>query len=259
MSGVIRNRWDGLRRYTAARLAGGRAGNAQTTEAQLRFQLDHARARDAVLHPLDTGRLAQDLQDSGLPVFTVQSAADNRALYLQRPDLGRRLRDTDHEVLATHKGTAEIAVAVVDGLSSIAVERHAAALLQRLLPQLREAGYSLAPLTLANQGRVALGDDIGEALGARLVLVLIGERPGLSSPDSLGIYLTYAPCPGRLDSERNCISNIRPPEGLDYQRAADTCLYLCRNALRRQLSGVRLKDDSLELAQAGSEQIPFFR
>ncbi len=257
MSAITPNSWRSLRRFTAARIGGGRAGNALPTRENLAFALDHARARDAVHQQLDMAALADALQGFELPVIAVHSAAADRATYLQRPDLGRRLLPADRNKLQALAGDAEIAIVVADGLSSLAVQAHAPALLGELLPLLRAQGLRLAPLVLVEQGRVAIGDDIAGALGARLSLLLIGERPGLSSPDSLGLYLTWAPRPGRVDAERNCISNVRPPEGLSYARAAETCLYLCRNALRRQLSGVRLKDDSLTLEGPGSRRVPF--
>ncbi|TGD75099.1 ethanolamine ammonia-lyase subunit EutC [Mangrovimicrobium sediminis] len=262
MSDITRNRWDSLRQYTPARIATGRVGHAQPTRAQLQFQLDHARARDAVWHPLDSAQLAERLLKLGPPVLRVNSEVSDRAQYLQRPDLGRRLARADRSRLESAvgaAGAADVAIAVVDGLSSIAVETHAAPLLERLLPALRDNGLKLAPLSIVAQGRVAIGDEIGEALGARLSLVLIGERPGLSSPDSLGLYLTFGPRRGRVDAERNCVSNIRPPHGLDYERAVETCLYLCRNALQRRLSGVQLKDDSVVVDSPRTQRVPFFR
>ena len=259
MSEITRNRWHSLRRFTSARIAPGRAGNALPTAANLQFQLDHARARDAVHRPLDRAALVEDLQPLGLPLINVHSRADNRAVYLQRPDLGRQLRDEDKATLQATTGDNDIAVVIVDGLSSTAVQQHAAPFLQILIPQLQDNGFGLFPLILVEQGRVAIGDDIGALLGSRLALVVIGERPGLSSPDSLGVYLTYDPRPGRADSDRNCISNIRPPEGQGYRQAADTCVYLCRNAMLKQLSGVKLKDDSVTLEQSRTEKIPFFR
>ena len=260
MNGVTRNRWDGLRAYTAARIAPGRAGNGLPTESHLRFQLDHARARDAVQLPLDTDAVTAALQRLGQQVLLVSSKAADRGSYLQRPDLGRQLAGDDLERLAALQLHTDIAVVVADGLSSRAVHEHAAPLLQQLLPALSGQGFSLAPLVLVEQGRVAIGDEIGAALGARLSLLLIGERPGLSSPDSLGVYLTFDPRPGRVDAERNCVSNIRPPHGLGYERAADTCLYLIRSALRRGISGVALKDDSVTLEHGeGERRVTFFR
>jgi len=219
-----------LRAFTPARVAIGRTGDSLPTAELLRFQLDHARARDAVHEPLDPASLA-------VPHVLVRSAAPDRATYLRRPDLGRRLApDAD----LAH-GDYDAAFVVVDGLSAPAVHRHALPLLEAVTPLL--ASWRLAPLTVVLQGRVAIGDEIGERLGARLVVVLIGERPGLTSPDSLGAYLTWDPRPGRTDADRNCISNIRP-EGLSYQAAAGTLVFLMAAARSRRLSGVALKDES---------------
>jgi ethanolamine ammonia-lyase small subunit len=224
-----------LKAFTPARVDLGRAGHSIPTEELLRFQLDHARARDAVHAELDPGSL-------GLPHALLRSAAPDRATYLRRPDLGRVLNDDSRAKLA--RGPYDAAIVVVDGLSALAVERHVPPLLEELTPGL--SSLALAPLTLVLQGRVAIGDEIGELLGARLVLVLIGERPGLSSPDSLGAYITWDPRPGRTDAERNCISNIRA-EGLSYPAAAQTVLMLIRAAQSRRLTGVDLKLDGLEL------------
>jgi ethanolamine ammonia-lyase small subunit len=219
-----------LRSFTPARVGIGRTGDSLPTAELLRFQLDHARARDAVHEPLDPASL-------GVPHVLVRSAAPDRATYLRRPDLGRRLApDTQLQ-----RGDYDAAFVIVDGLSAPAVHRHAVPLLEAVTALL--ATWRLAPLTVALQGRVAIGDEIGERLGARLVVVLIGERPGLTSPDSLGAYLTWDPRAGRTDAERNCISNIRP-EGLSYQAAAGTLVFLMAAARSRRLSGVALKDES---------------
>jgi ethanolamine ammonia-lyase small subunit len=219
-----------LRAFTPARVGIGRTGDSLPTSELLRFQLDHARARDAVHEPLDPASL-------GVPHVLVRSAAPNRATYLRRPDLGRRLAvDTQ-----LPRGDYDAAFVIVDGLSAPAVHRHAVPLLDAVTPLLES--WRLAPLTVALQGRVAIGDEIGARLGARLVVVLTGERPGLTSPDSLGAYLTWDPRPGRTDAERNCISNIRP-EGLSYQAAAGTLVFLMSAARSRRLSGVALKDES---------------
>jgi ethanolamine ammonia-lyase small subunit len=219
-----------LRAFTPARVGIGRTGDSLPTSELLRFQLDHARARDAVHEPLDPASL-------GVPHVLVRSAAPDRATYLRRPDLGRRLAvDTQ-----LPRGDYDAAFVIVDGLSAPAVHRHAVPLLDAVTPLLES--WRLAPLTVALQGRVAIGDEIGARLGARLVVVLTGERPGLTSPDSLGAYLTWDPRPGRTDAERNCISNIRP-EGLSYQAAAGTLVFLMSAARSRRLSGVALKDES---------------
>lgn len=223
-----------LRAFTNARVALGRSGHSLPTAELLRFQLDHARARDAVHQALDPRSLP--------PHVLVRSAASDRATYLRRPDLGRRL--SDDSAASLMPGNYDAALVVADGLSALAVERHAPPLLDALLPKLE--GWRLPPLHVVLQGRVAIGDEIGQRLGASLVVLLIGERPGLTSPDSLGLYLTWAPRPGRTDAERNCISNVRP-EGLDYALAAHKLHFLMQEARARRLSGVALKEDALLL------------
>jgi ethanolamine ammonia-lyase small subunit len=203
----------------------------------LDFQLAHARARDAVHYPLDSAALVREL-GSGI---VVKSAARDRAEYLRRPDLGRRLSDESRALLETHKGAYEAAFVLVDGLSALAVHRHAPG----LLAAVRE--ISQAPVTVVEQGRVAIGDEIGAVLGASVAVVLIGERPGLSSPDSLGVYLTWGPRAGRTDAERNCISNIRA-EGLSTGAAAELLRLLMTESRARRLSGVRLKPNQTFLS-----------
>ncbi|PPQ31574.1 ethanolamine ammonia-lyase [Rhodoblastus sphagnicola] len=241
MSEVTKNPWTELRRLTAARIALGRAGTSLPTSAHLDFQFDHARARDAVHRPLDADAVEAALHAQNLDVFRVHSAAPDRATYLQRPDLGRRLDESSREKLQPNP--CDLALVVADGLSSLAIETNVAPFLAVLLPMLRQENFTLGPVALAAQSRVALGDEIGQALGAKIVLVLIGERPGLSSPDSMGLYLTYAPQKGRTDADRNCISNIRP-EGLTYTAAARKTIYLLGAAQKRGLSGVQLKDET---------------
>jgi ethanolamine ammonia-lyase small subunit len=234
-----------LRALTPARVGLERTGVSLRTGDQLKFQRAHAQARDAVHARLDVAQLAAALgQLSGLPVLRLHSAATDRASYLQRPDLGRRLDAESRAALAP--GTWELVIVVADGLSALAVERHAAPLLAELLPRLN--GWRVAPLCLVEQGRVAIADEIGAALGARLSVVLIGERPGLSSPDSLGAYITFDPRPGRNDAERNCISNIRA-EGLSYKQAAGQLSYYLHEARRLQLTGIGLKDESHSLGE----------
>lgn len=228
-----------LRAFTPARVALGQTGHSVPTAELLRFQLDHARARDAVHQPLDPRLL-------GLPHLLLRSAAPDRATYLRRPDLGRALSPESCALLA--KGDYDAAIVIADGLSAPAVQRHAAPLLDALLPRLPEEEWRLAPLVVALQARVAIGDEIGSALGARQVVVLIGERPGLTSPDSLGIYLTWEPRPGRADADRNCISNVRA-EGISYDLAAHKLHFLMREARVRKLSGVRLKEDAPALPE----------
>ncbi len=234
--------WEELRAHTSARIALGRVGSSLPTTEVLRFGLAHAQACDAVHHPLDVDAVHAELKQAGFRLLRVASQAPDRHCYLLRPDLGRRLTASSRALLEQQDATAELAVVIADGLSAIAVQRHAVALLQEFRGRFA-ADWIKVPVLLAEQGRVALGDDIGEALGARLVIVLIGERPGLSAPDSLGIYLTFAPRVGRMDSERNCISNVRP-EGLSCALAAQRLDYLARESLRLRLSGIALKDNS---------------
>ncbi|HEX6902152.1 MAG TPA: ethanolamine ammonia-lyase subunit EutC [Thermoanaerobaculia bacterium] len=238
-----RDPWERLAALTPARVALGRAGAGLPTRELLRFELAHAQARDAVEQPLDVASLRAELAAAGLPVLHAASRAADRRVYLQRPDLGRRLDAASARELAAPGGTAgfDLAIVVADGLSALAVQRHAAPAVAALLPLL--AGLRIAPLVLATQARVALADEVGALLGARLALILLGERPGLSSPDSLGAYLTYAPRVGRRDAERNCVSNIRPA-GLPPDRAARKLAWLIREALGRELTGVRLHDES---------------
>jgi len=248
--------WAALRQLTAARIALGRVGASLPTAEVLRLGLAHAQARDAVHTPLDFAALSLTLQADGWLPLQVRSQALTRQNYLLRPDLGRRLHPDDANRLRQHAGpnpTCELAIVVADGLSSAAVQQHAAPLLAALKAHL-QTDWAATPLVLAEQGRVAIGDDIGELLGARLVVILIGERPGLSSPASLGIYITYSPHVGRMDSERNCISNVRP-EGLPYDQAAHKLAWLCRAALRGQVTGVALKDDSPAYGLAGMAPI----
>jgi ethanolamine ammonia-lyase small subunit len=227
-----------LRRLTPARVGLGRSGPAQTTDDVLAFALAHARARDAVHVALDADALASAVKALGHEVLRVASAAPDRRTYLLRPDLGRTL--AQGAGLAADR-PSDLAIVLADGLSAQAVQAHAPPLLAALAPRL--AGLTLAPVTIALQARVALGDAVGQALRGRAVLVLIGERPGLTSPDSLGCYLTFDPSPGRTDAERNCVSNIRP-EGLGCDAAASRLAWLIRQALSRRLTGVGLKDES---------------
>ncbi len=231
---------------TPARVALRRTGASLTTEEVLRFQLACAEARDAVHVPLDVEALAAAILSLGCKVVRVETQAAVREVYLRRPDLGRILEPDGARRLdkLRHSGF-DIAVVIGDGLSSRAVTNNAVPLLSRLTPKFLDTGLRLAPVVIAAGARVALGDEIGERLGARLVLVLIGERPGLSSPDSLGAYLTYAPRRGLTDAERNCVSNIRGG-GLDVERASSKLDWLVMKALAAGLSGVRLKDESGE-------------
>ena len=226
-----------LRALTPARVGLGRSGVSQLTRDVLSFQLSHAQARDAVHAQLDAAALAEAIGVAiSRPVLRLHSTAADRAEYLQRPDLGRRLDDTGRAALARRSGEdVDLAIAMADGLSALAMEQHAVPLLERLLPRLGE--WKLAPLCVIEQGRVAIGDEIGELLKARLTVVLIGERPGLSSPDSLGAYVTFAPRVGRTDAERLCLSNIRAA-GLGYEEAAAQLERIISEAFERRLTGV---------------------
>lgn len=232
-----------LRQMTQARVGLGRAGNSLPTSELLEFRLAQARARDAVHVALDVPSLRAELRQVGLESLAVFSAARNRTEYLSRPDLGRTLSQESLGELKSLPTRLGIAFVIADGLSALAVHRHAPPLLRLVAGELSASGESVAPVIIAAQGRVAIGDEIGAALGAELSVVLIGERPGLSAPDSLGVYLTWQPKPGRTDAERNCISNIRP-EGLSYDAAAFKLLFLVREARRLKLSGVNLKDSA---------------
>ena len=235
--------WDRLRRLTAARIGLGRSGASLATGPLLDFQLAHARARDAVHERLDETRLRTELSGLGSAVVAVSTAAEDRRIYLMRPDLGRRLAASSGTLLAPQKDDYDIVFVVADGLSARAVERHARPVLSRTMPALRSEGWHIAPLVIVRHGRVAVGDAIATALNAACVAVLIGERPGLSAPDSMGAYLTWQPTARTRDAERNCISNIRP-EGIGYDAAGFRLAYMLRAMRARRLSGVKLKDDS---------------
>ncbi|AWN37095.1 ethanolamine ammonia-lyase subunit EutC [Methylobacterium radiodurans] len=242
--------WARLARLTPARIGLGRAGSGQTTRSVLAFGLAHAQARDAVHTPLDAEAVRAGVEALGLPTLGAASRAEDRATYLRRPDLGRSLAPESREALAAAAGEAcDLALVVADGLSARAIHENAVPVLEAFRPRAAEADWRLAPVVVAGQARVALGDSIGEALRARAVAVLIGERPGLSSPDSLGIYLTYGPRPGRSDAERNCISNVRAA-GLSPNKAAFRLAWLLGQALSRGLTGVQLKDESDRMLEA---------
>ena len=232
-----------LQEFTSARIAIGRVGTSIPLKQSLEFKLAHAHARDAVYSELDINNLTDVLKQFDLPVLHLNSRVNDHRQYLQRPDLGRRLNDESLNLLLDHHKETDIAIILADGLSATAVNENAAGLIQALIPQLLAAGFKLAPISMVEQGRVAIGDDIGHGLKAKLSLVLIGERPGLSSADSLGAYLTYNPKPGLTDEMRNCISNIRPG-GLIYKKAAKKIFYLISEAFKRKLSGVDLKDNA---------------
>jgi ethanolamine ammonia-lyase small subunit len=236
--------WSALRAATSARIALGRAGASLPTQHWLDFQAAHAAARDAVHAPFDAELLAAEIRTLHKQVVIADSAAENRQQYLLRPDLGRQLSDQSRielEQLRTPTET-DLSITVSDGLSAIAAHRQVPLLLAALLPKLQTSGWNLAPFVVAQLGRVALQDEIGHLLGAKLALILIGERPGLGSPDSLGAYFVYGPKIGNSDANRNCVSNIRP-EGLAINAAAETIYYLLTQARQRQTSGTVLKDD----------------
>jgi ethanolamine ammonia-lyase small subunit len=256
MSEIIENPWTRLRSFTNARLALGRAGDSLPTSEVLEFSLAHAQTRDAVHNNLDVSSIEHDLVASGIQSITVQSAAHDRAEYLRRPDLGRQLSDQSRSLLeachpersegsaSSNESRREVPAAVfiiADGLSAIAPLRHAIPVLKEIISKLE--GWHIAPIIIATQARVALGDEIGELLNAEMTIMLIGERPGLSSPDSLGVYLTCKPHIGCTDADRNCISNVRP-EGLGYEAAAHKLHYLMTAARRTGQSGIALKDES---------------
>lgn len=240
---VTQTPWTDWRKLTPARLALGRAGAGMPTDEVLRFGWAHAMARDAIQASLNIEKLDAELKAQGWTVAQVQSRAPDRTTYLRRPDLGRVIAPDDIAKLrAAPFARNDICIVIGDGLSSLAIERHAALLLSALKPHLANE-LKNAPVVIATQARVALADEIAELLHAKLSIMLIGERPGLSSPDSLGIYITHAPFRGRNDAGRNCISNVRP-EGLSYPAAAFKLAWLVRAALERGLTGVDLKDES---------------
>ncbi|WP_149541035.1 ethanolamine ammonia-lyase subunit EutC [Siccirubricoccus phaeus] len=233
-------RWAELRRFTAARVALGRVGDGMPTAAHLAFQEAHARARDAVHSALDAAGVAAVAASLGLPVLEVASQAADRRAFLLRPDLGRRLREADRAKLPAVPGAFLFVVA--DGLCASGVAAQAPGFLAEAVTLLRGAGMQVAPIVVAAQGRVALGDEIGGAMGAAMVAMLIGERPGLTATESMGLYLTLGPRPGRTDAERNCISNIREG-GMSARAAAEKLLWLAGAALLLGATGVALKDE----------------
>lgn len=240
--------WQDLKKFTQARIALGRTGSSLTTKAVLDFSCAHAMARDAVHLALDVNSLADCLHAQGLKTVQVHSRAIDRHRYLLRPDFGRRLDETSVSFLKDYfrqhysEKPIDLLLVVGDGLSSMAVTQQAAKLIAEIQLQI-PSHWTLGPIVIAQQARVALADEVSELLNARMVAMLIGERPGLSSPDSLGVYLTYNAKVGCTDADRNCISNVRP-EGLVYAVAAKKLLWLCEAATRMQCSGVALKDES---------------
>ena len=245
--------WEELRALTGARIALGRAGGSLPTAELLGFSAAHAAARDAVWSGLDLDRLEADLAAAGLagPLLRLASQAPDRATYLRRPDLGRRLAPESATRLAAtaRVGGCDVALLLGDGLSAAATQAHGPALAAALAGRLQRRGLTVGPVAAVRQARVAVEDPVGEALGARAAVILLGERPGLGSPDSLGAYLVLGPRPGRTDAERNCVSNVRP-EGLPVEAAAELLGWLVGEALRRGLSGVGLKDER-GLVEAG--------
>lgn len=236
--------WHPLKQFTAARIALGRTGHAVPLNELLQFKLAHAHARDAVYAVLLTQQLVQQLKQFNLAVYALHSKVKDRHEYLLHPGMGRQLNDASVQLLQNRSASFDIVVVLADGLSATAINLHAVPLLQLLIPLLQQSGFSIA-LTTAAQARVAIGDAIGALMDAKLSLVLIGERPGLSAADSMGAYLTYKPAVGLTDESRNCISNIRP-EGMDYEKAATKIHYLVTAAFRLQYSGVSLKDNEQE-------------
>lgn len=251
--------WARLRRHTPARIGLKRAGSGLATREHLSFQLAHARARDAVHDALDAAPLLDGLRARGLDALHLASAVGERRTYLLRPDLGRRLDERSRDRLDACARGHDLVLVLADGLSARAVQLHALPLIDAALPELRRQQWRIGPAVVVEQGRVAIGDEIGAALDAAIVAVLIGERPGLTSPDSLGVYLTWSPAIGRQDSERNCLSNIRP-EGMGYGEAAAKLVYLLGEARRRRFTGVALKDEAESsqrgLADGGSASLP---
>ncbi|MDQ0506991.1 ethanolamine ammonia-lyase subunit EutC [Xanthobacter agilis] len=249
---IDRDPWQSFARYTPARIALGRTGASLPTAEVLRFSLAHAQARDAVHMPFDAATVEGEIRALGFDTLRVESAAPARDVYLRRPDLGRRLSDESRARLSARDAApVDLALVVADGLSAAAIHAQTAPFLAALKPWIEKEGWSVAPVALAAQARVALGDEVGERLKARALVVLVGERPGLSSPDSLGLYLTLNPHVGRSDAERNCISNVRA-EGLSHPLAAFKLAWHIREALRLGLTGVGLKDESDLLLIDGS-------
>lgn len=240
----MKDPWFNLRRFTHARIGLGHVGGATPTSAQLEFQLAHAMARDAVRQPWHEESFVETITNRGWQPLLLSTPIVNRDQYLCRPDLGRCLEPSSRERLQSlQQSPLDVALVVSNGLSSTAIERHGPGLLEAIMAAYASSGLSVGPVCLAPNARVAVADEIGALLKARLSVIIVGERPGLSAADSLGVYLTYSPRIGNTDAERNCLSNIRPPSGLSYQDAAAKLAYLSMQALRRGVSGVALKDD----------------
>lgn len=236
------DQWGSLKAYTYARIALGKTGVSVPIKESLTFKLAHAHAKDAVYSALNMTELQAELAPVGLPILHLHSRAEHRDMYLQRPDLGRLLNESSSDQLRQLSGPpADICLIITDGLSATAIHKNAGSVVRLFVEKAKQAGYSLAPILLVGQGRVAITDAIGKLVRPRLAVVLIGERPGLSSFDSMGAYITYAPQPGLTDERRNCISNIRE-QGLSPVMAVDKLMYIINSAFRLQLTGVALKD-----------------
>lgn len=240
--------WQFLQNYTPARIARGRAGHSFPTSELLKFQADHAQARDAVYSVLDIPLLIDALKsDLDLPIITLKSKVENRSEYLQRPDLGRTLSQESRELLQTIKiEESDVCFVVVDGLSADAINQNTPSVLKNIIAKLKKINWKTAPICLVEQGRVAVADEIGYLLKSKIVVVLIGERPGLTSPNSMGAYITFNPQVGITDESRNCVSNIRP-EGMSSEAAAQKILYLLTEMKVKKISGVNLKDEVYDL------------
>ena len=238
-----KDHWEFLKNFTDARIAMGRTGNSIPTKNLLEFQLAHAKARDAVHSELNFTEISDLLNKFNLQIINLHSSVHNRMEYLQRPDLGRKLNEESKTILNKCQKGFDLSIVIADGLSSLAIKNHLKPFLENLLPELNS--WRLAPLSVVKEGRVAIGDEIAQILEAEIVVILIGERPGLSSPDSMGIYLTYAPKSGLTDESRNCISNVRPA-GLNYSSASKKLLYLLNQSRSKKLSGVNLKDEMIQ-------------
>lgn len=242
-----RDVWNSLRKYTPARIAIGRAGGSLPTQELLDFAWAHAEARDAVKAEVDVEKLAASIEKLGVKCLCLESAASDRQIYIRRPDLGRILSDRSRDLLAqlNPPATSDVALIVGDGLSAVAAQEQSVTLLEKLLPMLAASRISLAPLCIVKNARVAIQDEIGQLLNATAAVILLGERPGLGTADSLGAYLVYHPKVGKTDADRNCISNIREA-GLPPAAAAETIHYLLSEALGRKMSGVMLKDERVK-------------
>jgi ethanolamine ammonia-lyase small subunit len=235
-----------LRRFTSARVSLGRSGNALPTAELLNIRFAEVRARHAVHASLDVEQFSHELGNITKDLIVLQSAAPDRSSYVRRPDWGRRLDDESCRVLRDRTGLFDALFIIADGLSAVAVHLHAKPLLEQLFEMLPKEEWRIAPLVIVQRGRVAIGDEIGEILGASLSVLMIGERPGLTASDSLGVYLTWTPHRGLTDADRNCISNVRK-QGLSYQVAARRVAFLMNESRRRKISGVTLKEDTREL------------